>query len=565
MLRVTMRSTLVIVLASATVLGVSSAACTTLLGDDFTLVGDTGGGGSSTGGGGTGGTTTSSQGGGGGQEQGDFGFAILPTSATVPYDGTHFVEVEVIRSGSFAGAVDVTVVGAPPGFVTAPLTVAADEGSGQLQVGASGALVLGTEFDLELRAESGDLVHTDSVPATVTGTPGTVDSSFGTAGLSAWQLGTDGGELSQIREVAQNKILVAGHKVGGLGAVTFAGARLLPDGPLDSSFDGNGIVGAQFCSCTKSGRALGVSRAVSGNVYYVGWANLGSGYSNDVALLRLKDDGTPDDDVAHDYGRNLFDLGTDSVDVVLAMEPDSNDLPTLTGETDGQLFVARIGDLQWGGLDTGYGSAGYLVPSLGGSASMGQAIAIDGAGNAVVAGFVDASTRDLVILRVTPSGGLDSTFATGGVFALTRNGAQTAAGVAVQSDGAIVVTGITDEQSSNQNIFVLRLTPAGVLDADFGVAGVTIVDTPEVEEGAGIALMLDGRILVAGTGAGPLIARFRTDGTPDPTFGTNGRQAINLGVDGVAGAITLSQSGMTLLAGTRGGYPTDGVVVRIWN
>ncbi len=228
--------------------------------------------------------------------------------------------------------------------------------------------------------------------------------------------------------------------------------------------------------------------------------------------------------------------------------------------------MARIGDLQWGALDSGYaGGAGYLVPSLGGSGSVGQAIAIDGVGNAVVAGFVDASTRDVVILRVTPSGGLDSTFATGGVFELTRSGTQTSSGVAIQTDGGIVVTGITDEQSSNQNIFVLRLTSTGALDQDFGVAGLSIVDTVEVEEAAGIALMLDGRILVAGNGNGPLIARFLTDGLPDPTFGGNGRQAINLGIDGRAGAIALSQSGMTLLAGARGTYPTDGVVVRIWN
>ncbi|MBW2456243.1 MAG: hypothetical protein JRI68_17115 [Deltaproteobacteria bacterium] len=561
-----MRPTIALVLASATALCCGTAACTALLGNDFTVVGDGGGGGNGTGGGGTGGTTTSSQGGGGGQEQGDFAFAILPTSASVPYEGTNFIAVEVTRTGDFTGGVHVSVQGAPPGFVTAPLTIAADATAGQLEVGASGTLVLGTEFDLELLAESGDLVHSDSVPAIVTGTPGTLDSSFGTAGLAAWQLGTDGGELVAIREVAQDKILVAGHKMSGLGAITFAGARLLPDGTLDSSFDGDGTVGAQFCGCTKTGMAVGVSRAVSGNVYYVGWASQGSGYSNDVALLRLKDDGTPDDDVAHDDGQNLFDLGTDSNDIVLAMEPDSNDLPTLTGEIDGQLFVARIGDLQWGGLDNGYaGGAGYLVPSLGGSVSVGQAIAIDSAGNAVVAGFVDHSTRDLVILRVTPSGVLDGSFATGGVFELTQNGTQTASGVAIEPDGAIVVTGITDEQSSNQNIFVLRLTPAGTLDADFGMAGMSIVDTPEVEEAAGIALMLDGRILVAGNGNGPLIARFLGDGSPDPTFGTNGRQAINLGVDGRAGAITVSQSGMTLLAGARSNYPTYGVVARIWN
>ncbi|MBW2524807.1 MAG: hypothetical protein JRI23_11555 [Deltaproteobacteria bacterium] len=555
---------------SVLALAFAVAACNALLGDDFTVVDAAGGsGGTATGTAttaGSGGTGTGTQQGGNGGAQGqqDFSFSILPTSVNVPYDGTNYVEVEVLRSGGFDGAVEVTVQGAPPGLTTSPLTVAGDSSSGLLEVGASGTLVLGTTFDLELLATSGDLSHTDSVPAVVTGTPGTFDESFGTAGLASWQVGTDGGGVDAIREVAQQKILVAGNEFNGM-AINLSGARLLSDGTMDTSFDTDGIIEAHFCGCTKTGVGVGVLRAVNGNVYFVGWASEGSGYSDDVALLRLKDDGTPDDDVPHDGGMNLFDLGTDSDDHALAMEPDANDRPTITGEMDGQLFVARIGDLQFGGMDSSYGTGGLVLPTLGASASAGQAIGIDSSGNAVVAGFVDRATRDLVVLRLTPAGALDATFGNAGVLEITRPGAQEAAGVAIRPDDSIVIAGITDETSANQDIFVLQVTPGGALDTAFGNSGITVVSTPATEEAVGIALMLDQRILVAGNDTGPLIARFLADGTPDPTYGTNGRQSINLGTDGEAGAITVAASGMTLLGGVRGSYPADGVVARIWN
>lgn len=551
-------------------------ACTQILGDDFTIESTPAGGSSAsggagagggvgaTGGVGAGGGTGGEVGGQGGTAQGDFSFFITPPAVNVPYDGLTYVAVEVVHGSGFEASVTVEVEGAPNGLVWDPIEIAEAATTGELEVGASGALSLGTEFDLSLRATSGELVHSDTVSAVVTGKPGTVDESFGTAGITAWTLGSDGGNLPAIREVAQGKILVAGSKMSGLGAWTFAGARLLGTGALDTSFDTDGIVGASFCSCTSPSFAIGVSRSVGGKVYLVGSGDGGSAFTVDLALLRLKDDGTPDDDVAHDSGINLFDLGGLALaDSAHAMEPDANDLPTVTGEMNDQLFVARIGDLEFGALDDSFGTDGYVRPTLPETPSVGRSLAIDTTGNIVVAGTIGA-TPDVLVLRFTPAGALDTTFATGGVLRLERTGIQSLPQVKLRPDGRIVVAATTDELGGN-DILLVQLLAAGAPDPDFGTAGVALVSTAPEETVAGLALMLDGRIVVAANDPAPRLARFRPTGAPDPTFGTDGQQGLNLGIDAEIGGLTLASDDKILLGGTRQSYPTQGFVARLWN
>src|SRR6185312_17309273 len=65
--------------------------------------------------------------------------------------------------------------------------------------------------------------------------------------------------------------------------------------------------------------------------------------------------------------------------------------------------------------------------------------------------------------------------------------------------------------------------------------------------------LLDGRLVVAGNGniggvTGPVLARFATDGSPDPTFGTNGELAVFGGTDHYLSAMSLTSDGKLLLA-----------------
>ena len=80
----------------------------------------------------------------------------------------------------------------------------------------------------------------------------------------------------------------------------------------------------------------------------------------------------------------------------------------------------------------------------------------------------------------------------------------------------------------NSDLALLRLTPGGVLDSTFGGTGFIVAPDQGAGEWASeIQVQADGKILIAGqsvksTSSDTLVARFRDDGSLDPTYGTGG-------------------------------------------
>jgi uncharacterized delta-60 repeat protein len=101
--------------------------------------------------------------------------------------------------------------------------------------------------------------------------------------------------------------------------------------------------------------------------------------------------------------------------------------------------------------------------------------------------------------------------------------------VAVGADGSILIVGGIDQGGPLESLAMARLTSSGEPDLTFSDDGQQIV--PSIGYGNGVALQEDGKIVVVAPGAvfassfGWTVARFESDGTPDPTFG---------GGDGVA-------------------------------
>ncbi|WP_437757129.1 delta-60 repeat domain-containing protein [Sorangium sp. So ce1389] len=497
-------------------------------------------------------------GGQGGQAQGDFTFAIQSTGVNVPYNGVGYLDVVITRIAGFDEPVEVAVQAPPPGLVAAPITIASGSAAGRLEIGASGALTLGTEFDLELVATAGGTVRTDSVRAVVTGKPGTLDASFGAAGISAWNLGSDGGGLYDIRQTAQDKILTAGNNVGGLGGQQLKGFRLLGDGAPDTTFAG-GSVTDRFCSCTKPQRISGITRLLNGSVALVGYASGES--TDDIAFLRYRDDGTPDSVDSGNTGKGLIDLGGD--ELVAAVEVSASERIFVTGERDGHLFVAAINPT-YGSLDYDFGTEGWTAP-LSGSASAGTALAMGARGATLVAGWVEVGgDRDIVLVELTREGAIGGM----GMQQLSRAGNQEPVAMAVQPDGGVLVAARSVEAGAD-DFLVVRFGPDGGLDLSFGqdahaLAGLT--DGAPVD----MALQLDGRIVVAGNvgdhaTSEPTVVRFLPDGTLDPTFGDNGVQSLFLGEEDFVHSMTVANDGKLLVAGIRQTFPTYGLVARLWN
>jgi uncharacterized delta-60 repeat protein len=159
-----------------------------------------------------------------------------------------------------------------------------------------------------------------------------------------------------------------------------------------------------------------------------------------------------------------------------------------------------------------------------------HALAIDAKGRTVCAGFSQgAPQQQLTVVRLLPTGALDTTFA-GGVVRLPVESPGPSFGfaVAVQPDNAVVVVGSRrDLLGNNETGILTRFTENGARDATFnGGATVTVPGSRLI----GVAIE-GGKVLVAGStigGALPsyFVNRRTATGANDPTFGNAGTAAF---------------------------------------
>jgi uncharacterized delta-60 repeat protein len=204
------------------------------------------------------------------------------------------------------------------------------------------------------------------------------------------------------------------------------------------------------------------------------------------------------------------------------------------------LAIALVGALATpahaapGDLDTFFGGDGVVTVFPNGSIA--TAVAIDHHDRILVAGYTIRDDPDLALARFTPAGRLDPSFDGDGKLVLDLGGSDYAFDVAIADGGGIVVVG--ERSAAEDRVAVVRLRPNGRLDPTFGGDGVVLTSFGRRFQSAnGVALMADGRIVIAGsisngsTGRSAL-ARYRTDGRLDRAFGDDGRVTLDLSPSG---------------------------------
>lgn len=226
-----------------------------------------------------------------------------------------------------------------------------------------------------------------------------------------------------------------------------------------------------------------------------------------------------------------------------------------------------------GSLDAGFGNGGRLALLPGGTPAdegfgaraLGVVALADG-GVAVAGGWDAGAAVDgqLFVVRLTAAGALDPAFGDNGVVLLSLPGLfdPVAEALDVQSDGSLVVAGSGDAAAGPQ-AFLLRLTPAGALDAGFGDAGLVRVPAPDPNvtdfSFSALLVLANDAILAAGGGGEVLVGRYLADGSPDPAFGTAGTVLVPLGPvtggtqpsEGDAFGVAVQSDGRVVVAGTR--------------
>lgn len=281
-------------------------------------------------------------------------------------------------------------------------------------------------------------------------TNGTLDTTFGTGGI----VETTAAGLVFSPVLGGLGILPDGKIVVANGPVII---RLLTDGALDSSFGTGGVARllstAQSMSLLSNGGALvasQVSFSTGAATLYTSTGSLSSsfGVAGQIA----------------NFGSMAAILPLSNGKIVMGGTL-AKAAPASSGSVATQGFVVTRYNSN-GGVDNTFGTHGANVatfPNEGYATVL--ALAVQSDGDIVAAGFTQlnnpgfgSTSSDFALARYTTSGQLDTTFGTNGLVttAFGSNGGNLAqaSGLAIQSDGKIVVVGF-DGSSTNNNGFTL--------------------------------------------------------------------------------------------------------------
>jgi uncharacterized delta-60 repeat protein len=203
-----------------------------------------------------------------------------------------------------------------------------------------------------------------------------------------------------------------------------------------------------------------------------------------------------------------------------------------------------------GDLDTAFGGDGKVTTNFtsGFDGAAGMAIQTDG--KIVAAGGTGRGGGRFALARYNPNGTLDTTF--GGDGRVTTNvtsGEDRAGGVAIQTDGKIVAAGGADGWFA-----LVRYKANGSLDSTFGGDGkVTTNFTADFDEAHAVAIQADGKAVATGEASGRFaLARYRTNGTLDTTFGGDGKVTTRFkGFSPAFGVAIQATDGRIVAAGTQ--------------
>jgi uncharacterized delta-60 repeat protein len=284
----------------------------------------------------------------------------------------------------------------------------------------------------------------------------------------------------------------------------------------------------------------------SGQIVVAG-AGLGSGPVTmegryDFTLQRLNSDGSVDTTFGTD-GRVATDIaGREDIPARILQQPDGR---LVVVGYEQHRFLSRV--LQRphvvvaryeadGTLDATFGTGGIAVtdlPDFGAERAYDAAIQDDR--KLVIVGAAERKEGDpegmldarrFLAIRYNADGTLDSSFGREGVIVTKQLGALY--GVSARADGRLVMAG-ERVFKGNRVLSALRTKPNGILDRTFGRGGIVDADfAPLLTQAASVRaadleLTPDGKILVAGSANGVILARFTLEGQPDKTFGWDGR------------------------------------------
>ncbi|MFC7261730.1 calcium-binding protein [Streptomyces lutosisoli] len=389
-------------------------------------------------------------------------------------------------------------------------------------------------------------------PGAALAAPGDLDPAFDHDG----KVVTDFGGYDESRDMAvqaDGKIVTVGlNQPPESGEVDFTLARYNPDGSLDPGFG----TGGKVTTDVRGGEdyADGVAVQSDGRIVVVGSTSDPVNPGPQFTVVRYNPNGTLDTGFG-DGGTVVTDFGTGGPSEAFAVQLQADGGIVAAGMSGADFALARYHPVD-GSLDNGFDGDGKVTTAFAGGAATAFDVALQSDGKIVAAGRAGynypAYDSDFAVARYNADGSLDSGFDGDGRTTTAFARADVVGGVAVQSDGKIVVTGTSDFDFA-----LARYNPNGTLDSDFDGDGKVTTDfgSGTLDGSSDLALQSDGKIVAAGISLSDFaVARYNVDGSLDSGFGIGGKVTTDVdnGYYDVANAVALQSDGKIVLSGNTG-------------
>jgi uncharacterized delta-60 repeat protein len=241
----------------------------------------------------------------------------------------------------------------------------------------------------------------------------------------------------------------------------------------------------------------------------------------------------------------------------LALQSDGKIVAAGWGRINAKMQIVLSRYLSNGSIDIAFGNTGkgYNI-TLVGSESQALGVAIQTDGKILVTGYANLNgVSQIIVVRYTTAGIKDSTFGINGVASVSVGIAAGANALVIQPDGSIVVAGAAIINNVTQ-LLVARFLSNGTLDSSFGVSGIVTTTVPGATQATANAVVLqtNNKIVISGfallSGVNNfLVARYNADGTIDNSFGTNGITTMTIGSNAQAQSVGLQSDGKIIVIG----------------
>ncbi|HKP12796.1 MAG TPA: hypothetical protein VJZ91_11815, partial [Blastocatellia bacterium] len=400
-----------------------------------------------------------------------------------------------------------------------------------------------------------------------------LDPAFGSGGKVTTDFLGGSEAVTELLVQPDGKLIAAGQGITTLTGLDFVLARYNGDGSLDTSFGNGGKVTTDF---SHNENLTGAVLQPDGKIVVVGWTvdDVRDYY---IILARYNSDGNLD--ASFGTGGKVTTNLTPGIDLAFGVALQSDGKVVVAGLSPG-MFQDAFTVIRYntnGSLDASFGTGGVVLTPFGegfNGFSQGFDVVIQPGDKIVVGGMAldDGLNGGFALARYNGDGSLDPSFGTAGKVVTNFGGAlvDQIRCLALQPDGKIVAGGQTFDPVQQKSWTALaRYNANGSLDASFGTGGLVKGNLTDYNFIFNMALQQNGRIVAAVFPTLPgqtqfAVLRYNSDGSPDTSFGPDGRVTTSINGYDVSTAIAVQADGKIVAGGSAGNpaVTTDFALVR---